>query len=158
MKAFGLAFLVTLALVPSALAQNGQERGAALSTRLMSPFCPGLTIHDCPTKESEELRAQIIEWAEDGWTNDEIVAELESEYGPNIRAIPSDGNSWLIWAIPGLALAAGIALATVVARRWSRDSTEPAAGTERWATSSSEERARLEGELGEMKRNSWGRT
>lgn len=164
--------LVALVIVAApAWADGHQDRIASLSTRLMSPFCPGLTIHDCPTREAEELRSQMIEWAEKGWSNERIVERLRSQYGPSIEAIPRDGTAFLVWAIPGLALLAGIAIAYFVARRWTKEGPEaersragrgPEAGptdadpTPRWDSSTSSERRRLQAELDSMKNGDWG--
>lgn len=148
---------LAIAFPGSATAGDAQERAAGLSTRIMSPFCPGLTLHDCPTQEADELRAQIVRWAGTGMSDDAIFARLEDEYGPGLRAVPGDENAWLIWAIPGMALAAGIVLATFIARRWTR-AAETDGADPRWATSSPHERERLEEELRAAKRNLWGRT
>lgn len=158
--------LVALVIVAApARADGPQDRIASLSTRLMSPFCPGLTIHDCPTQESEELRTQMIEWAEMGWSNERIVERLRSQYGPSIEAIPRDGNAYLVWAIPGLALLAGIAIAYFVARRWTKEGQQTegsgagptdADPAPRWDSSTSSERRRLQAELDSMKNGDWG--
>lgn len=151
-----VAMVIVLAPAPAA-ADGPEDRAASLSTRLMSPFCPGLTIHDCPTRESEELRAQMIEWAQMGWSNERIVDRLRAQYGPAVEPIPRDSNAYLVWAIPGVALLAGIVLAYFVARRWTREGVEVGA-KQRWESSTSEERQRLESELNSVKRHMWGRT
>jgi cytochrome c-type biogenesis protein CcmH len=92
----------------------------------MSPFCPGVTLHDCPSDNAIGLRAQIAGWAAHGWTRQRIMTKLLAEYGPDIRAVPSDrGTSLLVWLLPGLALFAGGATAAVFARRWSRPAPDP---------------------------------
>jgi cytochrome c-type biogenesis protein CcmH/NrfF len=115
-KAVVLAALIgVLLLAPAAAGQTPDERAARLSQRIMSPFCDGVTLHDCPSKESDELRGEIAVMARDGMTDAQILDRLEAEYGPGIRATPDDGAAWLTPALFGLA---GVALVIVLARRW----------------------------------------
>lgn len=136
-----VAMLVLLA--PVAVGQTPEERAARLSQRIMSPFCDGVTLHDCPSAESDELRAEIAEMAGDGMSDAEILATLEAEYGPGIRATPDDGVAWVT---PALFVAAGLATVVWLGRRWTKDSGE--AVPERAGTRISEaDRARVNAEL-----------
>ena len=104
-------------LAPAAVAQNPEERAARLSQRIMSPFCDGVTVHDCPSAESDELRVRIAGMARRGMSDAEIFDRLEAEYGPAIRATPEAGAAWVT---PALAALAGVALVVLLARRWTR--------------------------------------
>jgi cytochrome c-type biogenesis protein CcmH/NrfF len=105
----------------------------------MSPFCDGVTLHDCPSGAADALRRRIVDMARSGMTEDEIVSALKTEYGNRIEASPDNPLSW---TVPATAALAGIGLIIALARRWtSRDSTEDLRAI------SANDRARLEAEL-----------
>lgn len=123
-----------------------QEVANRVAHEVMSPFCPGVTLHDCPSATADELRAEIVTWARAGATEAEIVARLSREYGEGtIRATPPSGGPWVIaWVVPAAAVACGALVAWWAARRWSasrHDAETPA------VVASPEDRARLESDL-----------
>ena len=134
----------TLILALAAPAHAGpQDLANDISNQVMSPFCPGVTLHDCPSKAALDLREKIGEWAEQGWTREQIVSELEAQYGTSIRgAPPARGSGILAWALPILALVAGLGVAVMLARRWTRPPSHDAVDTV-----SPDDRRRLEMEL-----------
>ena len=91
-----------------------------VSQEVMSPFCDGVTLHDCPSQAALDLRDQIQTWAEDGWSKAQIMDELEDRFGPSIHATPQDSEGIGAWALPVGALVVGIGLVTVLAARWTR--------------------------------------
>ncbi|MDQ3982661.1 MAG: cytochrome c-type biogenesis protein CcmH [Actinomycetota bacterium] len=114
------AWLVGAALVLTAWAAP-EDVANAVAQEVMSPYCPGVTLHDCPSSSAQEMRRQIAGWAEDGMTKEEIIDRLEDEFGPSIRAVPeADGAGLFAWLLPGLAVAGGAVAAAVLARRWTR--------------------------------------
>ena len=115
-----------LALIASPAAAAGADQAANdLSTEIMSPFCPGVTLHECPSAEAIELRNEIEEWFRSGSSEDEIMARLEAEYGRGIRAAPApEGMGLAAWVVSGLALMAAVAVGAVLIRKWSRGKQE----------------------------------
>jgi cytochrome c-type biogenesis protein CcmH len=114
-----------------------------ISSEVMSPFCEGVTLHECPSSAALSLRARIEEWVRSGWSRHRIMNRLEQQYGASIRAAPPRSGTGLVaWVAPVIALAAGGLVAWVRARRWSAGSprARPAAATPG-------ERRRLEAEL-----------
>lgn len=111
--------LIVLALCLSpviALAQDAPDEIATrVSQEIMSPFCDGVTLHDCPSQQADELRLEIASWARAGMTETQILARLEDRYGSVISGSPS---SPLAWLIPFAAAAGGIVLVVMLARRW----------------------------------------
>ena len=147
MKVAALVAVALLMLVApaGAAADDVAER---VSHQVMSPFCPGLTLHDCPSQKAVELRSQIERWAAAGWSEARIMNELESEYGPRIRAVPAaDGDGLLAWVIPLAVVALGAGIAWTLIRRWARERDEPAAPPLAPA-----DRARVESALAEYRR------
>ena len=114
----GLGLLLASVAGP-AVARTPENVAEDVSRNIMSPYCEGLTLHDCPSGEAQDLREQIESWARDGMTKTEIIDRLADEYGESIRAVPeAEGVGVLVWLLPLAALAGGTAVAVVAARRW----------------------------------------
>ena len=146
-----LLLVVALTLVPSPAYAAPEDVANAVSQEVMSPYCPGVTLHDCPSSSAQEMREEITEWARSGMTKDEIMSRLEDEFGSSIRAVPSGGGGLLAWLLPALALAVGATVAVVLARRWSR--RRPAVPASAPAASP-EAAARLNAELDRLRAES----
>jgi cytochrome c-type biogenesis protein CcmH len=111
--------VLVLVLSPVASAEGPQDVANSISEQVMSPFCPGVTLHDCPSDNAIALRSQIAGWAAAGWSRQRIMNKLFAEY-TDIRAVPSEsGASLLVWLLPALAVVAGAGVAGMLARRWS---------------------------------------
>jgi cytochrome c-type biogenesis protein CcmH len=135
--------VAVLLVAPGASAADPSEVANRVSQEVMSPFCDGLTIHDCPSRESEELRFEILDMARAGMSSDAIVDELVERYGERIRGVPeASGTGLIVWLFPGLAVIAGAAFAFVLALRFSRRAPTPVS-----TQASAAERARLNEEL-----------
>lgn len=92
-----------------------------ISGEIMSPYCPGVTLHDCPSKEADALRERIEDRAAAGWSEERIMNELVAQYGESIRAVPSsDGGGIVAWLLPGLVALVGFGFAATLAARWTR--------------------------------------
>lgn len=99
--------------------QAEEERGReayALSRELMSPYCPGRTLADCPSPNAAALREEIREQLAAGASTKEVRADLERRFGDQVRAVP---RGPLIWGIPILVLLAGAIALAVALRRLS---------------------------------------
>jgi cytochrome c-type biogenesis protein CcmH/NrfF len=110
--AVGCVFVAAL-VVPAAAAP--EDVATRVSQRIMSPFCDGVTLHDCPSQPADELRRDIADMARSGLTESEIIARLEAKFGDRILATPS---SPLAWLLPAIVVVAGTGLVILLARRW----------------------------------------
>lgn len=98
----------------------------SVAADVMSPFCPGSTLHDCSSAEAQDLRNEILVRAENGWNRTRIMSWLEDEYGPSIRSTPAtEGAGWLAWLLPLVVLIGGAALAWAFLRRSTSSSGAP---------------------------------
>jgi cytochrome c-type biogenesis protein CcmH len=142
-----VAAALGLSFVPQGAAHaSAEDLANSISAQVMSPFCPGVTLENCPSDNATELRSRIVSWAEMGWSRDRILTRLEDEYGSSILAVPPRSGSGLwAWLTPLLALIAGGGLAAAFARRWARRPRQPA--PEASETLSAEMRDRLDDEL-----------
>ena len=117
-----------------------------ISEKIMSPYCPGVTLHDCASGAAADLRSDIAGWAEDGWSRERILNHLEAEFGDSIRATPpSSGAGLIAWLLPALAVLVGGIAVTLVVSAWSKKRSPSAP-----APISGDDRKRLEAELKEL--------
>lgn len=63
--------------------------GYQLAHDMMSPFCPGRTLAQCPSNKAEELRVWILTQEAAGASQEEVEAELVARYGGEIWPAPS---------------------------------------------------------------------
>jgi cytochrome c-type biogenesis protein CcmH len=146
MRSYALLVAAVLTLASCAQERDASDVASRVSQEVMSPFCDGLTIHDCPSQQSEELRFEILQMARRGMSEDAIVDELVARYGERIRGVPEpEGAGLLVWVLPGVAVVAGAAIALILARRFSSRSSR--ADEQQTPVATPEERARLESEL-----------
>lgn len=126
-----LALAALAALAGAILAgSRGPDPGAVPDTaevgrRVMSPFCPGLTLEECPSSQAAALRERIDSRVRTGWTNRRIDEWLVANYGEGVLARPSGASAW---AVPAAALAAGgLVVAALLARSSRRGQPPPPA-------------------------------
>jgi cytochrome c-type biogenesis protein CcmH/NrfF len=137
--ALALAFAL---LAATGLAQDDPEIARAreaheLSRELMSPYCPGRTLADCPSPDAGAVRDEIREALRAGESVDAIRARIESRFGSQVIGVPT---TLLGWMIPVVVLAAGaVVLALALRRAVARPGVTPRV--------SSDVAARLEQEL-----------
>ena len=130
MRTLSLLFaaLIVVALGAPAVAAP-EDVANAVSNEIMSPYCEGVTLHDCPSDNAVALRDRIQEWAEQGWSKERIIAKLSSpsEFGEEILARPPrSGTGLFAWLLPLLAvLGAGVLVWRLLAR-WTNTPGPPA--------------------------------
>jgi cytochrome c-type biogenesis protein CcmH/NrfF len=118
-KASAAAAVVVLLLLASPAAANPADVANDIAAKVMSPFCAGVTLHDCPSAQAQALRDRIERWARQGQSEDQILARLEADYGVGIRSMPPAGDGgWLAWAFPGAGLLVGLVLGWMLLKRW----------------------------------------
>lgn len=114
--------LGVVAMAPSAvMAQAGPPADAqadALFHEVMSPFCPGLTLADCPSQQAFEMRGDIERRLAGGEPREAILDELVATYGAEILADPSDTPiGRIVWGVPMvLSVLAAVGLAVFLRR------------------------------------------
>jgi cytochrome c-type biogenesis protein CcmH/NrfF len=143
-RAFVLALCLVgaLGLAPGANAETPEDVANRISGEVMSPYCPGVTLHDCPSDAAVEKRAEIEGWARSGWSEARIMAQLEEDFGDNIRANPTGTRGLWAWLIPAVLLVAGGIAALTLSRTWSAGRAESPS-----TPIASDDRRRIEAEL-----------
>jgi cytochrome c-type biogenesis protein CcmH/NrfF len=107
--------LVLLALAPLALAsleaqdQRAVDRDASyIFNTVMSPFCPGRLLSNCPSAEAADLRDAIRAKLHAGASRQDVLDELYDTYGEEILGSPRGAMAWLVPI--GVIVAGGIGL------------------------------------------------
>ena len=110
----GSSSLVEPSHSPEVEAKAGEIFGEVLS-----PFCPGRMLADCPSGNASQLKEKIREDLSGGKDREEILDELYAVYGSSIRAAPTtEGFGWFAWITPfAFLIFGGIILSIWLKRR-----------------------------------------
>ena len=101
-----------------------------LIDQVMSPFCPGLILTNCPTLQADSLRKAIRTRIASGATRAEVLAELERVYGDAVRSAPDrSGFGLTAWVVPGAAVLGALLLLVIFLRRSRRAPPPPSEPT-----------------------------
>ena len=126
--AAAVAFFLT---AQSAPAQESEGWAYDLANQIMSPYCPGRTLAECPSPQADTLRIWLIEQEAAGRDRAEVEAELVERFGDAILAAPRpEGFGLAAYLVPVLVFLVGGVLVGVLLRRFTRARPLPAAGLE----------------------------
>lgn len=116
-----LVALVFALLVASAASAVDEPEGWAydLANEMMSPFCPGRTLAECPSPQAQDLRVWIIVQEAAGRSREDVEAELYERFGDVILPTPrAEGFGLTAYAVPiGVFLAGGVLVAIFLRRQ-----------------------------------------
>jgi cytochrome c-type biogenesis protein CcmH len=105
------ALLVTL-LCCGAVVTQAQSRPAGAAgevppaartviNSVMSPYCPGLLLSNCPSPSADSLRRAIVARAAGGETESQLRQALVDVYGEQVLAAPAmRGAGVVAWTVP----------------------------------------------------------
>ena len=104
-----------------------ESYGYALARELMSPFCPGRALSDCPSPDAATLRAWILVQEAAGRSREDVEAELLERYGEQLLAAPrARGFGLTAYALPvGAFVGGGAFVALFLRRRTRHDRADP---------------------------------
>jgi cytochrome c-type biogenesis protein CcmH len=128
----GLALLATVTLTPTMAVEATDPPDSEwvqtynrMITEIMSPYCHGLTLDNCPTQGAAELRDEIRAWLKEGRGEEWILDELEMRFGPSILGAPRmRGLGLVAWLTPPLVLLFGTIGVALFLRRHTRSDEE----------------------------------
>jgi cytochrome c-type biogenesis protein CcmH len=108
---------VGLALAPSAHADEASY-SLELWNGLMSPYCPGRSLMDCPSGQATELREWIAAQEQAGRSRQEVEDELYAQFGDVILQAPkAQGFGIAAYLMPIVALCVGGGIVWIFLRR-----------------------------------------
>ncbi|ETX04683.1 cytochrome c-type biogenesis protein [Candidatus Entotheonella palauensis] len=114
----GIFLLILSGLTPSAYALEWQD----VANELMSPACPGRTLINCTSGQSEQLRELIRQKVAQGESKSAIMRYFVDMHGEEILAAPpKKGFALAAWLLPLFVVLNGAGLIMVLTFRWSRN-------------------------------------
>lgn len=121
----------TLVFAGSAGAVEGAPDWAyGLAHELMSPYCPGRTLAECPSPQAGELRFWILNQAAAGASEPEVRQMLAERYGDVLLAAPrAEGWGLSAYIVPIACFVVGLPIALLIIRRLVQGGAETAAPT-----------------------------
>jgi cytochrome c-type biogenesis protein CcmH/NrfF len=106
-----------------------QKKATSVYQEILSPFCPGRSLNDCPSSKAHELKTEIIQKLQSGVPEEQVLEEVFSSYGDQYRAIPRyAGFGRLVWLAPATFLLAGLFWAFAVMSKKKRSMSAIEAG------------------------------
>lgn len=133
-----LALVVVVALAWGSIGGSEPtpaDRVRELSRQFACPTCAGQSVLHSDAGVSTQIRAEIAQRVEDGWSDDQILSFLVQAYGREYLLTPSaSGAASLTWALPAFLAVLAVAGLGLAFWRW-RPTT---------AQVTAEERARVE--------------
>lgn len=98
--------------------QQLEEQTMAISHELRCPVCQGLAIGDSPSIMAANMKAQVRELLERGYTEEQILSYFEKSYGQFVLLKPKfQGVNTLVWILPIAVLAIGFVLVVSKAKK-----------------------------------------
>ena len=106
-----------------AFAESEAKWAYELSDELMSPYCPGRALSECPSGNADAMRRWIIEQEEAGVSRAEVEEALYARFGDQLRQAPrAEGVGIVAYAVPAVALlVGGVVLVMLLTRRRASD-------------------------------------
>ena len=97
---------------------------------VLSPYCPGLLLANCPSPQADSLRKAITDRVRGGESRADIEASLLAHYGDAVRAAPvGQGLGLAAWFTPGIAVLLGGIFIALWLKRSTAAEPQPAAAT-----------------------------
>jgi cytochrome c-type biogenesis protein CcmH/NrfF len=114
----GVLLALALSCAGPASAASGSW-AVELERELMSPYCPGRSLVECPSPQATELRMWIHAQEQAGASRADVEARLVQEFGEETLRHAPRAEGWGLWAYltPGLVMLAGGALVVWFFRR-----------------------------------------
>lgn len=104
LKSFLLTAICAFGVSSSLYAEDPDtlnHRATTMYQQVLSPFCPGRSLNDCPSSKATELKDQMKARLEQGEAPEAIIEGVLAQYGEQFRAVPRfAGVGVFVWAIP----------------------------------------------------------
>src|SRR3972149_3396269 len=115
------AWWALIAGVGAVAAPDLEQQVHHIADELRCPVCQNLSVADSPSGLAQEMRGLIREQLEQGRSREEVLAYFVSKYGEWVLRTPKpSGFNLLVYVIPFLGAAVGVAGILVALRRWVR--------------------------------------
>jgi len=93
------------------LSDSQYQSYLSIENSVLSPYCPGRLLRDCPSGAASILKAEIRQEIVGGKSESEIVESLYQRFGEEIRGAPSpEGFGLVAWIMPIVFVLLGLVL------------------------------------------------
>lgn len=97
----GVAGTASAAIDETSKLEDAPAWAYAMAHELMSPYCPGRTLAECPSPQATSLRFKILMQAASGASEAEVREMLAQQYGDVLLAAPrAEGWGLSAYVIP----------------------------------------------------------
>ena len=111
--------------VPAAQLEFRTNQVAAL---LRCPVCQGMSVADSKAEMAVNMKGQVRELLQRGYTQDQILKYFELSYGQFVLLQPKfEGVNTLVWILPVAVLLAGVAIVFFKLKKLGKSVPPPAA-------------------------------
>ena len=126
-KLFVLYVLLVLFRTPLlAATPDLEDLTREVATELRCVVCQNLSVADSPSEMARQMRDLIRERLAAGDRPEQVMAYFVQRYGEWVLlAPPARGLNLLLWIAPFGAVAGGLVLVVILARRWRRQPAAP---------------------------------
>ena len=98
-----------------------EKRTNEIGGLLRCPVCQGMSVADSPAEMAVNMKGQVHELLQRGYTEEQILTYFERSYGQFVLLKPKfEGTTTLVWLLPVIALVIGAAILVVTFRRLER--------------------------------------
>lgn len=114
--------VIVVGLWPRSESVDPAARGEAVAANIKCPFCAGESLLDSTSGVARDYRALIDELIAEGRTDEQIYDTFAARFGESILLDPSS-SGWgvMLWVIPAVVAAIGVAAVLMLRRRNSAD-------------------------------------
>ena len=95
-----------------------QERVQHITSQLRCPVCEGETVADSNALISQDIRALVQQRVQAGQSDGAVLSYVVHQYPGTLLKPPASGIGLIVWVLPVIAVAAGLAGLAVAFRRW----------------------------------------
>lgn len=96
-----LCLIFAVLYVGTVCAENVERTAESIYQEVLSPFCPGRALQDCPSKAASDLKLEIKSELEAGKSKEQVLDNLYKKFGDSIRAVPPfAGFGIFAWITP----------------------------------------------------------
>ena len=105
-------FITPVSVFSQEMSTDQSSEYSDIVTSVMSPFCPGKLLHDCPSEKATELKDSIKSMLIEGDSKDKILNYLNDQFGSEtLRSAPeSSGFGAVGWYMPAAFLIFGVGI------------------------------------------------
>lgn len=114
-------FAVTAGISATDLTPEQEASAQRLFGEVLSPYCPGRLLNDCPSGAASELKEKIRVKLKNGEGEDAVLEYLYDQFGEGaLRSVPkAEGFGLVGWVVPGVFVLMGL----LVLVRWLKASS-----------------------------------